>query len=122
MTEPVSSSTATAYIATASVLSLFPGIDASVVVGAICGAAVYALTESGLSAGKRLAFSLVSVIAGLVSATTTANILSDLLPGTVQISPSVGALFSSAFSVRILMLVRNRIDKWPFFNSTGNKS
>ncbi|SUD65900.1 Phage Tail Protein X [Pandoraea pnomenusa] len=66
MTEPVTTN-ATVATAGVAVLSLFPGVDAAVVMGAFAGAGVFVLASDDLAPLKRLAFFLISFVAGCLS-------------------------------------------------------
>ncbi|WP_293937676.1 putative holin [Iodobacter sp.] len=110
MTEPVSTSYATSAVTSLAVLSLFPGIDAAIVLGAFAGAVVFVMTSDDLTILKRLAFMAISFIAGCLAAQNVASMMSSFLPK-IAVSNGVGALVAAAISVRLLLwLIRRAND------------
>jgi hypothetical protein len=101
MAEPVSSTATTATLAAVAGLSMLPGIDAAVVLGAFAGAAVFVLSSDSLSLVKRAVFFVASFIAGLVAAAGVASLLARWLP--IEASPGVGALLAAALAVKVLL-------------------
>lgn len=108
MAEPVSSTTATASIAAVALLAMFPGVDASVILGAFSGSIVFVLASDELTAVKKIGFLVPSFGAGLLAAPMTAAVLSAVLPGAVTVSPGVGALLAATLVVKTLLWLLDR--------------
>lgn len=109
MTEPV---TTNATVATAGValISLFPGVDAAVVMGAFAGAGVFVLASDDLAPFKRLAFFLISFVAGCLSARLSADLLGWGLPERIAVNPAVGALVAAAVVIKLLLWLIRRAE------------
>ncbi|MCC7005284.1 MAG: hypothetical protein IT497_01400 [Ottowia sp.] len=84
-------------------LSLFPGIDAAVAMGAFAGAAVFVMSSTELSTSKKIAFFLISFLAGYVSAGFIAEVVALPLLHRLQVPHGVGALIASAIAVKSLL-------------------
>lgn len=99
------SSTALTTTTTAAigVLSLFPGVDPAVAMGAFAGATVFVMSSTELSTSKKIAFFLISFLAGYVAAGFTAEIVSVPLFNRLQVPHGVGALIASAVAVKALL-------------------
>lgn len=93
----------TATTAAISVISLFPGIDAAIVMGAFAGAATFVMSSTELSTSKKIAFFLTSFLAGYVAAGFTAEVVALPLLNRLQVPHGVGALISSAIAVKALL-------------------
>lgn len=100
MAEPTS--TATAAVATAAILAMFPGIDAGIVLGAFAGASVFVLSSTDYSALKKMAYLAISFISGVLAAPLASGLLATVLPPNVQASPAVGALLSASLTIKLL--------------------
>ncbi|VVD78550.1 phage holin family protein [Pandoraea fibrosis] len=107
MAEPVTT-IATAATVGVAVLSLFPGVDPAVVMGAFAGAGVFVLASEDLSPIKRVAFFLFSFIAGCLSAKLAADLIGWVLPDRIQVNGAVGALVASAVIIKLLMWLIKR--------------
>lgn len=104
MAEPISTSTTAALAVTGvGAVSLLPGVDPSTVLGAFAGAAVFALNADELSTGKKVAFLLLSIVMGCLTAPLAASLLARLLPTDTEVSHGVGALVASAVLVKLLL-------------------
>lgn len=103
MAEPISSSTASVSVITLALLSLFPGIEAAVVLGAFAGAAMFVLASYTLSTAKKLGFFLISFIAGFLSAPIVTGLIDSMLPRHIEVNRGVGALLAAAVSVKLLL-------------------
>lgn len=110
MAEPASTTAATIAVTGASVLALFPGLDAGAVTGAFAGASVFVMSSSELGRLRALLFLCLSVVAGLIAAPLSAALLASILPDRVQVSTSVGALLASALVIKILIWLIDRAD------------
>lgn len=111
MAEPVASTTATAGVITVALVSLFPGVDASVILGAFSGSIVFVLSSNELDAVKKIGFLLASFAAGILAAPMAAALLAGLLgalPGSIAVSPGVGALLAATLAVKTLLWLLDR--------------
>jgi len=103
MAEPVATSTTTALAVTGvGAITLLPGVDAATVLGAFAGAAVFVLNSDDLSMPKKLAFLVLSIVAGCLAAPLAATLLAKALPTEAEVSHGVGALVASAVLVKLL--------------------
>ena len=105
MAEPISTSSGAtvAALTGAGAVSLVPGIDPATALGAFAGAAVFALNASDLSTPKKLAFLLLSIVAGVLTAPLSAGLIATFLPAKLEVSEGVGALVASALAVKVLI-------------------
>lgn len=104
MTEPIAaSSTAAVAVTAAGAISLLPSVDAATVLGAFAGAAVFALNSDELSISKKLAFLVLSVVAGCLSAPLAAALIAKVLPADAEVDLGVGALVASTVVVKLLL-------------------
>ncbi|MNT21944.1 hypothetical protein D3C72_1573060 [compost metagenome] len=71
--------------------------------GAFAGAAVFVLTADEMSTSKKLAFLLLSMVAGCLAAPLAAALIAKALPTDAEVSHGVGALVASAVLVKILL-------------------
>jgi hypothetical protein len=82
--------------------SLFPGIDGNALIGAFTGAALVVVTSKDLSAAKRFAYLLISLIAGYLAA-----------PEVVRITPvkstGVAAFFAAALAITVTLQLIERV-------------
>lgn len=104
MAEPIATST-TAALAVTSVgaITLLPGVDAATVLGAFAGAAVFVLNADEMSTPKKLAFLVLSIVAGCLAAPLAAALIAKALPTDAEVSHGVGALVAAAVLVKILL-------------------
>ena len=110
MAEPVTSSYATGTVAAIALLSLFPGVQAAVVLGSFAGAVVFVMASDDLNLGKKAAFFVISFIAGCLAAPIAAGLLAGLLPARIAVSEGVGALIAAALAVRLLLWLIRRAE------------
>lgn len=103
MQEPLTG-TATASLAGVSIVGLFSGLDAGVVIGSFAGAVIFVLSAHEIRLIKRWAYFGVAFIIGIYGADFVAGILTDLAGGRVVDRP-VGAMFSSAGLVGVLISI-----------------
>lgn len=101
MAEPTT--TASAAVAAAGLLALFPGVDAGIVLGAFSGAAVFVLSAADYSPLQKLAYLALAFFAGVLMATTMAGLIDSLLPAAVEVPAAVGALLASALVIKLLL-------------------
>jgi hypothetical protein len=102
MSEPISTSTATAAVAGVTVLSILPLADPSIVIGAFTGATLFVMTDDILTKWRRVMLFVVSFLGGAMCAGLSASLLSQLMPGVAPVHAGVGAIVASALLVRIL--------------------
>lgn len=126
MAEPIAtSSTAAVAVTGIGAITLLPGMDAATVLGAFAGAAVFVLNSDDLSTAKKLAFLVLSIVAGCLGAPLAAALIAKALPTDAEVSHGVGALVASAVLVKILQtLIRlagngGRLDALIRGNSQG---
>lgn len=104
MAEPISTSSTTVLAVTSiGAISLLPGVDAATVLGAFAGAAVFALNSDELSTGKKIAFLVLSIVMGWLTAPLAASLIARVLPTDTEVSNGVGALVASAVLVKVLL-------------------
>ncbi len=104
MAEPIATSTTTAIALTSvGAITLLPGVDAATVLGAFAGAAVFVLNSDDMSTPKKLAFLVLSIVAGCLAAPLAAALIAKVLPTDAEVSHGVGALVASAVLVKLLL-------------------
>ncbi len=101
MAEP--STTAALAVTSVGAITLLPGVDAATVLGAFAGAAVFVLNADEMSTPKKLAFLVLSIVAGFLAAPLAAALIAKALPTDAEVSHGVGALVASAVLVKILL-------------------
>ncbi|USM11616.1 LysA [Burkholderia phage Carl1] len=84
-------------------LSLFPGVDANVVMGAFAGSLLFVMTSADPSIPKRVAFFVISFVAGCLTAELFAAGLDAVLPARIDVHAGIGALIASALVVKLLL-------------------
>jgi len=100
-------------IATAAALSVIPGLDAAMVLGAFAGSVVFVLADEDISTPKKLGYLIVAFIAGLLLAGFVSSLITAVLAKFVYIdlaiNQGVGALLASTLTVKNLrwMLARD---------------
>ncbi len=107
MSEPVS---ATKAVAAASALTLVPGVDPALVIGAFTGAVLFIISNDKLSNLKRFGLFVVSFLGGMVCAEWVSKLISNLLPDSLQINVGMGALIASACVVRLVQYIMKLMD------------
>ncbi len=115
MPEPLSTSFSSTVTTAVTMVSLYPGVDASTVIGAFAGAVVFVMASTHLSILKRIAFFIVSIINGCLCAQTVADALASILSTHTEVPASVGALISAAVSVKLLLWLiawADHLDIW----------
>ncbi|BBH14527.1 putative holin [Chromobacterium haemolyticum] len=115
MAEPISTTTTAGALAAAALLTLIPGVDAAVVLGAFAGGAVFVISSSDIGVGKKAVFFVLSFVAGLIAARGVATFVDWLLPEPVEVSNGVGALIASALAVKALLSLISAADNPEFF-------
>lgn len=115
MSEPISATSATAAVATASALTLVPGAEPAVMIGAFTGAVLFIITNDTNGNLQRLGLFVVSFLGGVLCADWAANAVSAALPDTMQVNIGMAALIASACVVRLLqylMKMTNSPESW----------
>lgn len=115
MSEPISATTATSAVATASILTLVPGAEPAVMIGAFTGAVLFIITNDTSGNLQRVGLFVVSFLGGVLCANWAANALSAVLPDSLQVNMGMAALISSACVVRMLqylMKLTNNPESW----------
>lgn len=115
MSEPISATSATAAVATASALTLVPGAEPAVMIGAFTGAVLFIITNDTSSKSQHFGLFVVSFLGGVLCANWSASALSAALPETLQVNLGMAALISSACVVRLLqylMKLTNNPSGW----------
>ncbi|QDQ27714.1 hypothetical protein FNU76_23795 [Chitinimonas arctica] len=114
MAEPVTAATSS-YAGTSlfavSLISLFPGLQAEIVLGAFAGAIVFVLSSTELKLARKLGFFLVAFCAGCIGARMATSLIAFALPASITASPGVGALLLSAVAVKLLLWLIGQADK-----------
>ncbi|SPK73047.1 putative holin [Cupriavidus taiwanensis] len=104
MAEPIAtSSTAAIAVTSVGAITLLPGVDAATVLGAFAGAAVFVLNSDDMSTPKKLAFLVLSIVAGCLAAPLAAALIAKALPTDAEVSHGVGALVASSVLVKLLL-------------------
>jgi hypothetical protein len=105
MPEPISSSAATSAITGLALLSLFPGVDPGVLLGAFAGALIFIVTTAELGNLRKAVLFIAAFVAGALAAPLVAAMLASVLPQSVEVPKAVGALLASALAVHLLQWV-----------------
>lgn len=109
MSDPISGTgLAGGALTGASVYGLLTGTDYGVVFGAFAGAVFYIATASDLSATRRLAYFIVSYIAGILCSGLVGSKLSALTGYSDKPLDAIGAVIISALAVKILTFLNNQ--------------
>lgn len=110
MSEPISSAAmATAIVTGATIAGLLSGPEAAdVVIGAFIGSVIFVISAKDYPFVTRTVLFVVSFVIGVVSSEFFANALSTSLPGELAVTKLIGAIVSSAVSVRLLMALTKR--------------
>jgi len=110
MAEPTTTTTSTALISAFSITALFPNLDASSVLGALCGATLLIVGKKEFGRFKSILLFFVSFLIGIQFADLMTTILCDFLPsGLADKTPlSLGALVVSILITQLLLLILNQ--------------
>lgn len=103
MAEPTLQGT---LIATAATLSVVPGLDTAMVLGAFAGSVVFVLADEDISTAKKIGYLIVAFIAGLLLAGFVSSLLTAVLAKIISvdlaINHGVGALLASTLTIKNL--------------------
>lgn len=107
MTEPATTTTGTALISAVSLTTLFPGLNASVVLGALCGATLLIVGRKELSRFKSILLFFTSFFIGILFADLMTSLLCNFLPQHVSDKTplSFGAFIVSILATQLLLLI-----------------
>lgn len=114
MTEPIviSTGSASAAIGGVTVVSLLPGLDPGVVIGAFAGAVIFVLSAADFPIWQRVFLFCASVVTGIygagLAASVVSSLLSTLLGSSISAGAPVGATLAAAGAVRVLMMFSAR--------------
>lgn len=109
MSDPVSGTGLAGGVLTgASVYGFLSGTDYGVVFGAFAGAVFYIATASDLSSLRRLAYFVVSYIAGIICSGLVGSKLAALTGYSDKPLDAIGAVIISALAVKILTFLNNQ--------------
>ena len=109
MSDPISGSGLAGGVLTgASIYGLLTGTDYGVVFGAFAGAVFYIATAADLSASRRLAYFIVSYIAGILCSGLVGSKLANLTGYSDKPLDAIGAVIVSALAVNILTFLNNQ--------------
>lgn len=109
MSDPITSSgVAGSALTGASIYGLLTGTDYGVVFGAFAGSVFYIATAADLSAKRRMAYFVVSYIAGVLCAGLVGSKLSALTGYSDKPLDAIGAVIISALAVKILTFLNNQ--------------
>lgn len=116
MLEPTTSTgAASAAVTGVTLVGLFSGLDASVVIGAFAGAVVFVLSSRDIKLWQRCGYFIVSFIIGIYGADFVAGLLSKFVSGQ-PVDRSVGAMFASAGLVGVLVAISKPGSLTEFIN------
>lgn len=109
MSEPITGTgLAGGALTGASVYGLLTGTDYGVVFGAFAGSVFYIASAADLSISRRLAYFIVSYIAGMLCAGLVGAKLSALTGYSDKPLDAIGAVIVSALAVKILTFLNNQ--------------
>lgn len=122
MADPSTTAFATSGIAATTLISLFPGIDAAVVLGAFSGAVVFVMSSNDMSTAKKIGFFIPSFFGGMLSAGLVSSLIGKVLPATVIVNEGVGAILASSIMVKTLLWILARDPEKMIATIRGVKS
>lgn len=111
MSEPLTTGAgATLTVTGMTFAGLLAGTDASIVIGAFIGAAIFVLEAHEFPVWKRLVFFIFSFALGALLAGFTASLISRVLFNLVEVDNIIGAIVTSATAVKIIIVLISRAD------------
>lgn len=109
MSEPITSTGVAGFALTgASLYGLLTGTDYGVVFGAFAGAVFYIATAADLRPLRRLAYFVVSFIAGVLCSGLIGSVLTGWTGYSDKPLDAIGAVIVSALAVKILTFLNNQ--------------
>ena len=112
MNESVTGTVVAASVSAFSIATLFPALQAPVVLGALCGALLLVISQKEIGLFLRIIFFCVAFVIGLLTADLFTALVAEYLPQhlTEKVSPGFGALLSSALIVKGLLWAIRQMD------------
>jgi hypothetical protein len=106
--DPISGTGAAAALAGVTFFGVLSGLDYDVVFGAFAGAVYYVATVADLTASRRVAYFLVSYIAGVLCAGLVGSKLAVWTGYSDKPLDALGAVLISALAIKILTFVSDQ--------------
>ena len=106
--DPISSTGAATALTGVTFFGILSGLDYGVVFGAFAGAVYYVATAADLTTPRRVAFFLVSYIAGVLCAGLVGSKLAVLTGYSDKPLDALGAVIISALAIKILTFINNQ--------------
>lgn len=124
MSEPVTLTTVGVTSASmgVTIATIFPDTSPGILLGALAGTALYALTSEPYSLWKQIIFSIISFIVGVVMANPVASIIDGVVntftgtlhpPVVVKISPVIGAMVAAGIAIAVFLRILRRSQRGP---------
>jgi hypothetical protein len=106
--DPISGTVAAGTLTGVTVFGMLSGLDYGVVFGAFAGAVYYVATAADLTTPRRVAYFLVSYIAGVLCAGLVGSKLAVWTGYSDKPLDALGAVIISALAIKILTFVSNQ--------------
>lgn len=106
--DPISGTVGAATLTGVTVFGMLSGLDYGVVFGAFAGAVYYVATAADLTTPRRVAYFLVSYIAGVLCAGLVGSKLAVWTGYSDKPLDALGAVIISALAIKILTFVSNQ--------------
>lgn len=106
--DPISSTGAATALTGVTFFGILSGLDYGVVFGAFAGAVYYIATAADLTTPRRVAYFLVSYIAGVLCAGLVGSKLAVLTGYSDKPLDALGAVIISALAIKILTFINNQ--------------
>lgn len=106
--DPISSTGAATALTGVTFFGILSGLDYGVVFGAFAGAVYYVATAADLTTARRVAYFLVSYIAGVLCAGLVGSKLAVWTGYSDKPLDALGAVIISALAIKILTFVSNQ--------------
>ncbi|MFP2504396.1 phage holin family protein [Buttiauxella gaviniae] len=106
--DPISSTGAATALTGVTFFGILSGLDYGVVFGAFAGAVYYVATAADLTTSRRVAYFLVSYIAGVLCAGLVGSKLAVLTGYSDKPLDALGAVIISALAIKILTFINNQ--------------
>ncbi|OAT17401.1 phage holin family protein [Buttiauxella gaviniae] len=106
--DPISSTGAATALTGVTFFGILSGLDYGVVFGAFAGAVYYVATAADLTTPRRVAYFLVSYIAGVLCAGLVGSKLAVVTGYSDKPLDALGAVIISALAIKILTFINNQ--------------
>ncbi|MGB3255176.1 phage holin family protein [Buttiauxella gaviniae] len=106
--DPISSTGAATALTGVTFFGILSGLDYGVVFGAFAGAVYYVATAADLTTPRRVAYFLVSYIAGVLCAGLVGSKLAVVMGYSDKPLDALGAVIISALAIKILTFFNNQ--------------